>query len=182
MSVKNRGFTIVELLIVIVVIAILAAISIVAYTGIQQRARDSSRTAAVQQIQKSLEVYRAENGVYPPGLSTGSNAPSGFSGMWGSGYSYSVDTAGNWFRRLTEGGVSTSAPVDPINNNEHYFAYYSSTSYGACKEPFYMLAVIGYETPANIPDSSKSLICTEGATTAHWATGANRAVFSNIKR
>ena len=41
---KNRytGFTIVELLIVIVVIAILAAITIVAYTGIQDRAKESN--------------------------------------------------------------------------------------------------------------------------------------------
>lgn len=178
---KKTGFTIVELLIVIVVIAILAAISIVAYTGIQVRARDSARTAAVQQIQKSLEAYRAENGVYPSWIPIGSNAPSGFSGMWGN-YSYSVDTAGNWLRRLTDGGLSSSAPVDPINNNSHYFAYYSSASYGACKEPFYMLAVIGYEDPANIPSNSKTLICTEGTTTAHWATSPSRAVFSNISR
>jgi prepilin-type N-terminal cleavage/methylation domain-containing protein len=39
---KHYGFTIVELLIVIVVIAILAAISIVAYTGIQNRANDAA--------------------------------------------------------------------------------------------------------------------------------------------
>ena len=41
---KVKGFTLVELLIVIVVIAILAAISIVAYNGIQQRSRDSAAT------------------------------------------------------------------------------------------------------------------------------------------
>lgn len=40
---RHAGFTIVELQIVIVVIAILATISIVAYNGIQQRARDSQR-------------------------------------------------------------------------------------------------------------------------------------------
>ena len=40
---RRTGFTIVELLIVIVIIAILAAITIVAYNGLQQRARDSQR-------------------------------------------------------------------------------------------------------------------------------------------
>ncbi|MDB5165339.1 MAG: Fimbrial protein, partial [Candidatus Saccharibacteria bacterium] len=47
---KQRGFTIVELLIVIVVIGILAAITIVAYNGIQNRARVSSVNSALTQV------------------------------------------------------------------------------------------------------------------------------------
>lgn len=63
------GFTIVELLIVIVVIAILAAISIVAYNGIQARANDSKRASDIRQVAKLIELYYATNGSYP---STGS--------------------------------------------------------------------------------------------------------------
>lgn len=58
---NEKGFTIVELLIVIVVIAILAAISIVAYNGIQRSARDSIRTADIKQLQKAIEMYRLES-------------------------------------------------------------------------------------------------------------------------
>ena len=47
---KQRGFTIVELLIVIVVIGVLAAITIVAYNGIQSRARDSARVSDINAI------------------------------------------------------------------------------------------------------------------------------------
>lgn len=54
---KLSGFTIVELLIVIVVIAILAAITIVAYNGIQQRARDSAQKAAITQAEQAITVY-----------------------------------------------------------------------------------------------------------------------------
>ena len=58
---RNLGFTIVELLIVIVVIAILAAISIVAYTGIQARARDTTRKNDLAAIAKALEVRAIDN-------------------------------------------------------------------------------------------------------------------------
>lgn len=60
------GFTIVELLIVIVVIGILAAITIVAYNGVQVKARDSTRISKVKSISKAIELYHADNGQYPP--------------------------------------------------------------------------------------------------------------------
>jgi prepilin-type N-terminal cleavage/methylation domain-containing protein len=64
---NNSGFTIVELLIVIVVIAILAAISIVAYRGIQSRTNDSAVQSDMKNLVKQLEMYRVDNGVYPVG-------------------------------------------------------------------------------------------------------------------
>lgn len=63
---RRSGFTIVELLIVIVVIGILAAITIVAYNGIQVRARDSVRIDKVKNIAKAIELYYVDNGRYPP--------------------------------------------------------------------------------------------------------------------
>lgn len=72
---KQKGFTIVELLIVIVVIAILAAISIVAYRGVQQRAARSVVSADLRNAATSFEMYKADNGSYPasslpPGIKT----------------------------------------------------------------------------------------------------------------
>ena len=62
---SQRAFTIVELLIVVVIIAILAAITIVAYTGIQTRARAASASSALAQAQKKLELYKVDNSAYP---------------------------------------------------------------------------------------------------------------------
>jgi prepilin-type N-terminal cleavage/methylation domain-containing protein len=59
------GFTIVELLIVIVVIGILAALVIVTYNGIQQKARDTERKTDIKAVQGHLEAYWADNAKYP---------------------------------------------------------------------------------------------------------------------
>ena len=61
----ERGFTIVELLIVIVVIAILAAITIVAYNGIQNRAKASSAQSAAATVIKKAEAANAVKSAYP---------------------------------------------------------------------------------------------------------------------
>lgn len=64
---RRQGFTIVELLIVIVVIAILASISVVAFNGVQQRARTSQTTSALSAWIKGIKLYRSEKGVWPNG-------------------------------------------------------------------------------------------------------------------
>lgn len=62
---KTGGFTIVELLIVIVVIAILAAISIVAYSGVDRRATISAITQDLESVNKAIQLYYVENDAYP---------------------------------------------------------------------------------------------------------------------
>jgi len=61
----QSGFTIVELLIVIVVIGILAAITIVAYSGITARANTTKALANADGVQKMAEAYNADLGYYP---------------------------------------------------------------------------------------------------------------------
>lgn len=64
----NHAFTIVELLIVIVVIAILAAITTVAFNGVQNRAQTSAISGGLNQVVKKIELFNASNGYYPASL------------------------------------------------------------------------------------------------------------------
>lgn len=79
---KTSGFTIVELLIVVVVIAILAAITIVTYTGITQQANASSAKGNASNLVKKIEAYVSDESktAYPLTIaalttSTDSNKP-----------------------------------------------------------------------------------------------------------
>ena len=67
-SPKSSGFTIVELLVVIVVIGILAAITIVAYTGISQKAVSSALQSDLANASTQLKMYQVDNGAFPVGL------------------------------------------------------------------------------------------------------------------
>ena len=62
---KQSGFTIVELLIVIVVIGILAALVVTTFSGIQRKARNTERETDVKAIHGQLEAYFANNNAYP---------------------------------------------------------------------------------------------------------------------
>lgn len=101
MNKKAYGFTIVELLIVIVVIAILAAISIVAYRGIQERAQASSAQSAASQAATKLKVAFAQDSNYPADLSEIGITDSGTTS-----YQYTLKSDNTWCVTATTGAKS----------------------------------------------------------------------------
>jgi prepilin-type N-terminal cleavage/methylation domain-containing protein len=122
---KRFGFTIVELLIVIVVIGILAAITIVAYNGIQQRARASEASSALTQANKKIKLFQVDTPDTPPDctkfyeLITSTTTGSSCSFTSGNiAYQYTPNTTNNTYCiTATAGGTTsykatgTSAPV-----------------------------------------------------------------------
>ena len=65
MNMNQRGFTIVELLIVIVIIGILAALVIIGYSGIQNRAKDNTIQSDLRGIASKMELFKVDYGRYP---------------------------------------------------------------------------------------------------------------------
>ena len=57
---KNRGFTLVELLIVIVIIAILTVISLIAYNGIQNQAKTSASQGVMKNVADKAQIYNTQ--------------------------------------------------------------------------------------------------------------------------
>ena len=158
---QASGFTIVELLIVTVVIAILSAISVVAYSGIQARARDTQRLQDITSIAKALELYKAQTGNYPTavGNSTG-------------GWEVSSNPNGNhaFLQQLVDAGVMAKVPVDPVNTGDmtmadaKVYAYYRyPAGQNGCPTPFYALIVRKGEASSGVQGSPYGSCGTYGA-------------------
>lgn len=74
-SYASLGFTIVELLVVIVVIGILASITIVSYTGVFQKATSVSLISDLSNASKQLKLYYLDHGTYPTSIDAGTGCP-----------------------------------------------------------------------------------------------------------
>jgi len=62
---KQKGFTLIELLVVISIIGFISTLILASVINARKQARDANRKATVSQIQKVLELYKTNNGVYP---------------------------------------------------------------------------------------------------------------------
>lgn len=70
---SNSGFSLIELMVAIIIIAIIASVGLVNYSQSQLVAKDSKRKSDIQEIQKALEQYYSASNpsVYPANINTG---------------------------------------------------------------------------------------------------------------
>jgi len=66
----SKGFTLIEMLIVITIIALLASLILVGMGGARAKTRDSRRIADLHNVMNALELYYAKNYYYPQSIST----------------------------------------------------------------------------------------------------------------
>lgn len=134
----HKGFTIIELMAVIVVIAILAAITLVTYNGVVQRSNDTKRKADLRAMQQALARYQVANGSFP------TTAPNPGNSTW------ELSSDPEFLKSLTEftGASVFAAPGE--NNTLNLYAYhsFSAGSYGCpvAAGPFYVLWIKGMQT------------------------------------
>jgi len=69
--IKQKGFTLVELLVVVGIIGILSTIATISFNSAQAKARDAKRVTDIKTVQAGLEYYSNEVGGYPASLATG---------------------------------------------------------------------------------------------------------------
>lgn len=66
---KQKGFTLIEILVVIAIIGILSSVIMVSVNTAAKKARDLKRVADVRQIQMALHMYKSKEAVFPSSLS-----------------------------------------------------------------------------------------------------------------
>lgn len=114
-ALAKKGFTLVELLVVISIIGILSSLSTVSVNIARTRARDAKRKADTSQVQLALYLYFDDNLHFP----VADNLPENAQANWYSVLTPALD--GTETDRL----YMRNVPEDPLNINEHYYGYNS---------------------------------------------------------
>lgn len=113
---KNKGFTLIEILVVIVIIALVASVVILSVNNVRKKSRDTKRKVDLNAVQVALESYRVKNSSYPTTNSewwsscTGGNPPSS---------TQIICKGTNWMP--TVGFIPkyiSVLPSDPLNSDE----------------------------------------------------------------
>ena len=125
---KKRGFTLVELLVVISIIGLLSSVVLSALTTARAKARDTQRIQALGEMRKALLLYYDANGRYPVSSISGEYGTTGgsASSYWST---HSVWQTGGWLANQLAPYIS-QLPADPTNNAVSYNGIYQGTSYG----------------------------------------------------
>jgi|WetSurMetagenome_2_1015567.scaffolds.fasta_scaffold746492_1 general secretion pathway protein G len=109
---NTKAFTLIELLLVLVILAVLAAVVVPIYTGQIEKTRRRATIADISQLETSLGTFQVDNGRFPStdeGLAALVRAPADLAGSWSGPYIKQItnDKWGHYYRYINP------APTDP---------------------------------------------------------------------
>lgn len=136
---QEKGFTLIEILIVVAIIAILASVVLVGLGPTQQAGRDARRISDLAEVQNGLELYYNKCGIYPGTSACTAGDPTG---GW-AGLSNAVVSAGV--------GITAAFPNDPTASKSYAYWYgVNNSTYviGAILENTSNAVFTGYVAPA----------------------------------
>lgn len=116
---NTSGFTLLELMIVMILMGVLATIGITSFMSSQIKGRDTTRKGDLRAIASALEMYYTDKGLYPVGSAgsiTGCYTAAGATGICGKDYPIFKDGS------VTSGAIwMANFPVDPVSTQKYYY-------------------------------------------------------------
>lgn len=155
-KISRTGFTLIEILIVVAIIAILASIVLVGIGPTEQLGRDARRVSDLHSIQTALELYYAQNGRYPktitsadltPALIGGNAVPQDPTNNAAAGYVYGYGVSTDqqsyllWAKLENKSGSSFQGYTPPSTTAPDGSTYSNTPTGGSCAAPYYCLTL-----------------------------------------
>lgn len=125
---SRKGFTLIELMVAISIVAILATVGLVMYGQAQKLGRDAKRKQDIRSISIALELYKQTNGSWP----------SITDAVSADGWVNSTSDSAEWIPGLTSSYIS-SVPKDPKNSGTYKYSYWRDADAGGYCSDTYLL-------------------------------------------
>jgi len=161
----NKGFTLIEMMVVVAIIGILSSIIVLSLTGAKGKARDARRVSDLGQLQLALELYFDRCNMYPQPLQSGAQYGVG---QGGNGQCNKLKPGTNDYYTMSD--FIAKIPTPTTEKGQAVYGYAVSTA----KTDYVLHAVLEYPSPATLDGLTGTVIgvsCTSDLSNIYFCLG-----------